>query len=247
MHLLAILHVWSPIYFPNCVSVARLGSSTYPRMKRISPSGLQPPPGWKSARLLRPAARVSGLPHPARLERVVTSAIPTRVSIPQGEVDFPADQSESDATTEEVPPGISGKRQETLRRRAHARRKMLAAVEQYTSGKSALEKWAVTEQTRAIYSKEVASWMKWLDDRGEKPTADAEVDEALVTYMVSLFAAGHQASRWERLLAGFIYLAPEWGKLGSRKFLAAGWLSRAGARSVRPEAGDLSLSGPGAR
>ena len=102
-----------------------------------------------------------------------------------------------------------------------------------------LEASAVTKATRVLYKKEIEGFIQWCDARKGKPAGDGVVGDALVAFMNERYANGDQASRGEKLLAALCHMAPEWGRLGTRKIPRSwialrGWRKRCPSRSRRP-------------
>ena len=155
-----------------------------------------------------------------------------------------AESSESD---EETTSASSANRTRNLQPAASARLRQalrLYALSQdaseVASSLSYLEEVSVGPRVAEGYRQEARSFFAWCTQRRLRLVAADETDKALVAYMNSLFFAGHQAWRGQKLLASLAFLDGSLGRLGSKKIPRAwralkGWLVKTPPRSRMPQ------------
>ena len=96
-----------------------------------------------------------------------------------------------------------------------------------------LESVAIRKPTEISYRKEVCRFIRFCDQENVRLTGDAEVDGALVRHLHGLFLAGYGRDKPERLMAGLLHFAPEWGRFGYRHTPRA-WRALKGYRLKAP-------------
>ena len=151
----------------------------------------------------------------------------------------PADETDSDATSEDEE--VGGRRVAALNRRSRRRlqQALKTAVERDFNKRELLEVITVGPKVERYYRLALEKFIAWADQRKIHLTADARVDAALTQYMTQRFLEGQQSSEGDKLLAGLLHFAPEWGKMGHRTIPRAwralrGWRRRCPSRSRRP-------------
>ena len=151
----------------------------------------------------------------------------------------PADETDSDATSEDAEEG--GRRVAALNRRSRRRIQaaLRTAMELYFNRRELLEVITVGPKVERYYKLALEKFVSWANSLSLRLVSDASVDEALTQYMTEMYLLGQQSSEGDKLLAGLLHFAPEWGKFGSRTIPRAwrslrGWRRRCPSRSRRP-------------
>ena len=212
-----------------------------PGVKRRRTAGLVPPDGASSSSQRRSEQSLKPNDH---LERVLSRrpelAALIALELPTlSKLLHPADETDSDATSEDAEEG--GRRVAALTRRSRRRIQQApkAAMERDFNRRELLEVITVGPKVERYYKLALEKFIKWADGRKVALTSDAKVDQALTQYMTDMFLRGLQSSEGDKLLAGLLHYAPEWGKNGHRTIPRAwrslrGWRRRCPSRSRRP-------------
>ena len=228
------------------------------RRRTLSPPPVRAPPQRsRSGRLLPPTRVTTALPMTGRAVRKPGLAPPrfTRRQIEASRNKTPElrrleatdteDDGEgltsSDSSDDAAAPAAAARRTRVLQQRATRRRRQMVdtLMARGTGQQTFLEIVAVHEPTEAVYRQEAEGFLDFADRRSLPLGSDGEVDGALVEHMNALFASGQQASAGDKLLAGLLHFAPEWGRFGSRTIPRSwralrGWRRRCPSRSRRP-------------
>ena len=203
--------------------------------------GLEPPDGECCASLRRSEARLKPNDHVSRvLSRRPELAAMVALELPTvGSLLHPADETDSDATSEDAEEG--GRRVAALNRRSRRRSQqaLKTAAERDIGNRELLEVITVGPKVERYYRLALEKFVAWADRHKTPLTSDARVDAALTQYMTQLFLEGQQSSEGDKLLAGLLHFAPEWGNFGHRHIPRAwralrGWRRRCPSRSRRP-------------
>jgi integrase len=151
----------------------------------------------------------------------------------------PADESDSDGTSEDAE--VVGRRVASLNRRSRRRiqQALKTAMTSDCSRRELLEIITVSPKAEAYYRASLTKFVKWSDNLGIRLVTDSDVDSALAKCMTEMYLLGQQSSEGDKLLAGLLHFAPEWGKYGDRSIPRAwrclkGWRRRCPSRSRRP-------------
>ena len=106
-------------------------------------------------------------------------------------------------------------RERTLKRRSSRR---AVAMERYNMERvgqaTFLEASSVSRSTRETYEKAVREFCLWCRLRGEELKEDAKVDGEMVKFMNAMYQEGHRSWKGERVFAGLLCLAPQFGRFG---------------------------------
>ena len=210
-------------------------------VKRRRTGGLAPPNGRSSSSLKHLERSLKPSDHLARvlskrpeLAALIALELPTLSKLLH-----PADDTDSDATSEDAEEG--GRRVAALTRRSRRRvqQALATAMERDFCRRELLEVITVGPKVERYYKLSVGKFIKWADRHKKALTSDAQVDQALTQYMTDMFLEGLQSSEGDKLLAGLLHFAPEWGKNGHRTIPRAwrslrGWRRRCPSRSRRP-------------
>ena len=202
---------------------------------------LEPPPGVSAPSqkrcepMLRPNNHVAQvLSKRPELAGLIALELPTLSRLLH-----PAEETDSDATSEDAEEG--GRRVAALNRRSRRRVQaaLQTAMERSFGRRELLEIISVGPKVERYYKLALEKFVTWADKSSKALTSDGKIDEALTQYMTEMFLTGLQSSEGDKLLAGLLHFAPEWGKFGHRTIPRAwralrGWRRRCPSRSRRP-------------
>ena len=212
-----------------------------PCAKRRRAAKLEPPGDGISPSLKRCEPRLLANDHVAKvlsqrpeLAGLIALELPTLSRLAH-----PAEETDSDATSEDAEEG--GRRVAALNRRSRRRVQaaLQTAMERSFGRRELLEIITVGPKVERYYKLALEKFVAWADKDARALSSDAKIDEALTKYMTEMFLTGLQSSEGDKLLAGLLHFAPEWGKFGHRTIPRAwralrGWRRRCPSRSRRP-------------
>ena len=127
-----------------------------------------------------------------------------------------------------------------LKRRSTRRASVIASYEANRTGNASfLAANSVSKLTLVSYEKAVRDFCLWAKLRGEELKEDEKVDALLVAFMNSMYQEGHRSWKGERVFAGLLCLAPQFGRYGTARLPRAiralkGWRRLTPSFSRRP-------------
>ena len=145
------------------------------------------------------------------------------------------DDAASDGTTsgEESDVNVATRSREMKERGRVRTRNLLARALQLPPGRSPLEELSVQHNTLMGYRKEVENFERYCRRVNLRDYSDGAMDAALVGHMTELFVAGELANKAEKLMAGIMFLNPDFSRYGHRK-LPRSWRALKGYRRLAP-------------